>query len=255
MEKPDLMHSLLEPRALLEALSLAIYWPLVNKTGKGDAQPVLVIPGFMTGDGATYALRRYLNLNGFEALPWEQGRNPGLQQAIFTALLEKLDEHYSHYGQKIAIIGWSLGGLYARALAHRAPEKIRQVITLGSPFTVNTRPDADVGVSDNIKRLYERLNPDQHSDPLLNGEPFWQQTPPVPTTAIFSRTDGIANWKYCVDKQTGEHNENIAIVGSHMGLTHNPMVYHLLLDRLQHSGRRFKPFRPGPFSKHLYKTA
>lgn len=256
MEKPDLMHSLLEPRALLEALSLAVYWPLATKARKGDAQPVLVIPGFMTGDGSTYALRRYLNLHGFEAHPWEQGRNPGLREDIFLALQEKLEQLNSRYGQKIAVVGWSLGGLYARALAHRLPHCVSQVITLGSPFTVNTRPDADVGVSENIKKLYERLNPDSHSDPLINGDPFWQAVPPVPTTSIYSRTDGIANWKYCVDEQIGRQNENIAVIGSHTGLTHNPIVYHLLIDRLQQSGKKqFRPYRPKGACRLLYKVA
>lgn len=255
MEKPELVHSLMEPRALLEALSLSIYWPLSAKRGKGDAQPVLVIPGFMTGDGATYALRRYLNLQGFVALPWEQGRNPGLREDIFLTLCEKLECLHNQFGQRIAIVGWSLGGIYARALAHKHPNLVSQVITLGSPFTVDTRPNVDVGVSDNIKRLYERLNPNLHEDALVNGEPFWQATPPVPTTAIYSRSDGIANWKYCVDEHTGRNNENIAVIGSHMGLTHNPMAFHLLVDRLQQSGKKqFRTYRPKGMMKLLYKA-
>lgn len=254
MEKPELMHSLMEPRALLEALSLAIYWPIAIRKPKGDAQPVLVIPGFMTGDGATYALRRYLDRHGFEAHPWQQGRNPGLRADIFDALQQRLEQLHDQYGQKVAIVGWSLGGLYARALAHRKPALTSQVITLGSPFTVDTRPDVEVGVSDNIRKLYERLNPNLDEDELINGEPFWQATPPVPTTAIYSKTDGIANWRYCVDEQTSAHNENIAVIGSHMGLTHNPIAFHLLLNRLQQSGKGFTRYRPSGVSRLLYQA-
>jgi hypothetical protein len=230
-----------------------MYWPLSTKKPKGDGQPVMVFPGFMTSDSATYFLRRFLISHGFEAHPWEQGRNPGLRDEIFQSLLSNIDKHHERYGQKITLIGWSLGGLYARAVAHKRADKVQQVITLGSPFTVETNLSSDeINVSENVIKLYEWLNPDADNDAFLNGEPYWQMPPPVPSTSIYSKSDGVTSWKYCIDDSTGHHTENISIPSSHLGFTHNPMAYHLILDRILTGQKQFKRYKPSIVKRLLF---
>lgn len=241
-ERPPLVNSLLELRAPFEALSLLPTLPLLSRAPQGDGQPVMVLPGFLTGDGATFILRRYLARQGFTPFPWLQGRNPGLRQDIYENLERMVRAHYEALGQKISLVGWSLGGVYARTLGHRIPEYIRQVITLGSPFALNASHTAeDVAVSGPIIKLYERLNPNFREDILANGDPVWESAPPVPSTAIYTEEDGIASWKYCVD-DTGPYTENIRISGSHTGLTHNPLVMYVIADRLSQKEGMWSPF-------------
>lgn len=251
-EKPNLAYSLLELRAPLEALSLSACMPILKKAPKGDGQPVLVLPGFMTGDNATFVLRRYLTEQGFSTHAWEQGRNPGLRDDIYRRLEKHVEEIYESHGQKVSVVGWSLGGLYARTLGHRIHSKIRQVITLGSPFALNNTFSTDeVGVSGPVLKLYERLNPNLKDDPLVNGDPIWENPPPVPSTAIYSEDDGVASWRYCVDN-VAERTENIRIFGSHMGLTHNPFVLYALADRLAQPMNKWQPFEVKGYKRVFY---
>lgn len=253
IKKPDIIHSLLEPRAIIEVAALSVYWQFSKPSDIGDSRPVMVIPGFMTSDSATFLLRRFLDRQGFETIGWQQGRNLGLHKDILDTLIDTVERSYTQYGRKIALIGWSLGGIYARALAHRIPDKIEKVITLGTPFGLDTQMDPDdIAVSDNVMRLYRKLNPTQEQDPLTQGQAFWKAPPPVPSTAIYSKSDGIAHWFYCQDEIQGEYNQNIAIAAaSHMGLTHNPLVFPLLVDLL---GKPRKSIRQHWLGRKLYQT-
>lgn len=254
-DKPHIIYSLLELRAPFEALTLSGCMPLLRKVPKGDGQPVLIIPGFMTGDNATFVMRRYLNEQGFATYAWGQGRNPGLRFDIYEKLEQQIEEIYEAEGQKVSIVGWSLGGLYARILGHKLPSKVRQVITLGSPFALNnTFATDEVGVSGPVIKLYERLNPNLKTDPLVNGEPIWETPPPVPSTAIYSEDDGIASWRYCVDN-VAERAENIRIFGSHMGLTHNPFAFYAIADRLSQPMQKWQPFEAKGYMRFFYGSA
>jgi len=254
-ERPPLMNSLLELRAPFEALSLLPTLPLLSKAPQGDGQPVMVLPGFLTGDGATFILRRFLAKQGFTVFPWEQGRNPGLRQDIYENLERRVRDHYEALGQKISLVGWSLGGLYARTLSHRMPEYIRQVITLGSPFALNANFSVgDVAVSGPIIKLYEKLNPNYQDDLLANGEPVWALAPPVPSTAIYTQEDGIASWKYCIDN-IGHCTENIRISGSHTGLTHNPLVMYVIADRLSQKEGLWSPFNQHWLHRMMFRKS
>ncbi len=251
-KKPHMAYSLLELRAPLEAISLSASMRILKKAPKGDGQPVLVLPGFMTGDRATFVLRRYLNEQGFSTHAWGQGTNPGLREDIYQNLEEHVEKIYNTHGQKVSIVGWSLGGLYARCLGHRLSSKIRQVITIGSPFAINSSfaPD-DLAISGPVLKLYERLNPNVADDPLVTGEPIWENPPPVPSTAIYSEDDGVASWHYCVD-DVSERTENIRIFGSHMGLTHNPFVLYALADRLAQPLNKWKHFDINGYKRVFY---
>ena len=252
IKKPHLAYALLEFRAPMEALALSVLLPLLKKAPQGDGQPVLVLPGFMTGDNATFMLRRYLEEQGFSTLAWELGRNPGLRQDVYLSLERRVDDIYAKYGQKVSIVGWSLGGLYARILGHRLSSKVRQVITIGTPFALDSKVSMDeVAVSGPILKLYHKMNPNIEADSLVNGEPVWESPPPVPSSAIYSEDDGVASWRYCID-DVAERTENIRIVGSHMGLTHNPLVLYALADRLAQPVNQWRPFHANGYFRFFY---
>jgi len=257
--KPSVLLSMMELRAPLEIISLLSAFPLLTKIApRGKDQPVLVIPGFMTGDNSTLLLRRFLNAQGFRAFPWKMGRNPGLQLRYYKGLEKRVLALQDAYGKKVSVVGWSLGGLYARVLGHKLPNAVRQVITLGTPFNFAHSPNQDVAVPSAIVKLYQRLNPSIEQDELVSGSPIWEQAPPVPSTSIYSETDGVASWRYCIDR-IGKQTENLCISGSHIGMTHNPVIMYTIAERLAQREGRWAPFHAKRahrlfFTKASYRT-
>jgi pimeloyl-ACP methyl ester carboxylesterase len=236
--RPALWQSLLEVRALFEVMSIVPARPLLRLAPSGDGQPVLVFPGFFAADRSTARLRKYLNSKGFAAYAWEEGRNPGISDDLYRRLEARVIALSEESGRTVSLVGWSLGGIYARLLAHRIPEHVRQVVTLGSPFCL----DQYGAVSGPVARLYERMNPNQADDPMLAWESTWRRSPPVPSTAIYSEGDGVAHWSFCVDEED-ELTENLQIPGSHLGMTHNPLMMYAVADRLaqpEHDWQRFR---------------
>src|SRR5258707_13749946 len=134
----------------------------------------------------------------------------------------RLAELAERYQRKVSLIGWSLGGLFARELARRRPAQVRQVITLGSPFA--NEPKAS-----NTWRLYEALSGRSAGD--WPGREAMKLPPPVPSTAIYSRSDGIVAWQGCLEQESPT-TQNIEVEGSHSGLGHNPVVVYVIADRL-----------------------
>ena len=147
--------------------------------GPADGPPVLVIPGFLATDGTTSALRRVLAEAGWRVHGWEMGWNLGVRADTVERLARRLDQISGH--QPILVVGWSLGGLFARELARTLPERVRAVITLGSPFSGDPHQN-------NVWPLYERVAGHKVDDPPL---PRITDKPPVPHLAIWSRQDGL----------------------------------------------------------------
>ena len=148
----------------------------------GMGRPVLVIPGMLSGDRSTALLRASLRQAGFDPYGWQEGFNVRVTTQAIARVEGRLADIATSTGRKVVIIGWSLGGLYARLLAHRRPELVALVVTLGSPFSGNRR-------ANNAWRLYERLN-----DHTVDAPPFPEEIsakPPVPTIAMWSTKDGI----------------------------------------------------------------
>jgi pimeloyl-ACP methyl ester carboxylesterase len=219
--------------------------PLLMTAPRGDGHPVLVLPGFLVSDISTTMLRNYLNLLGYDAYGWELGRNFGGIKKNRAGIRKRLNEIVVKTGKKVTVIGWSLGGVYARDLAIAMPEAVRSVITLGSPFSRN--PNAS-----NISDVYE----------AVSGEAEWEgasQFPhefdaiagdlEVPSTSIFSKVDGIVNWRASM-LRTNERTENVEVLGaSHIGLGVNAPVLWAVADRLAQPEGTFAPFkRNGPFA-------
>src|SRR5258708_1795275 len=131
---PGAWRQFLEQRVLFEVGALAAASPYLRFLGRGDRHPVLVLPGFTAGDASTVVLRWSLRSWGYWAHGWHLGANLGPTPSVVSGLQDRLDQLHRRHGSRVSIIGWSLGGLYARELARQHPDKVRLVITLGSPF-------------------------------------------------------------------------------------------------------------------------
>lgn len=234
-----LFNALAELRALAEIGSFYGTRGLLERfVPRGDGHPVMVLPGFMASDALTQAMRDFLGGLGYEVHAWELGRNPGLRLDLCEQLERRIARIRAGAHRRVSLIGWSLGGMYARAIAQRQSQDIRQVITLGTPF--NSTPED--GVSGAIARVYVTLNPGASEDPLMAGGVARKATP-VPSTSIFSLSDGIVPWHRCVE-HSDARTENIRVPGSHCGMTHNPLVMALVAERLGQREHAWRPFRP-----------
>jgi pimeloyl-ACP methyl ester carboxylesterase len=234
---------LLEARVLPEFGAFWLMRPwLSSVTPSGDGHPVLVLPGLLADDGSTRALRSFLNSHGYKAHGWKLGRNFGLRANLQSAMLARINDLFEcHSRRRISLVGWSLGGLYARQLAKLIPDKVRCLISLGSPFAGSPK-------STNAWRTYEIVSGSKIEDQELPAE--LAEAPPVPTTSIFSRTDGICAWQACLNKD-GPQVENIEVYGSHCGLGHHPAVVFAIADRLAQPEGAWKKFDRGGW-RHLF---
>ncbi|MFV0275898.1 MAG: esterase/lipase family protein, partial [Parahaliea sp.] len=201
----------------------------------------------------TVLLRRWLREMDYAAHGWGLGRNVGFDSASQSALRRRLDTLAAEYDKPVSLVGWSLGGIFARALAHDAPHQVERVVTLASPFRIpEGRP-----VEGHISRLYRFLRSDNMA-PLKDPQAKWLRPPPVPSTAIYSRCDGIARWDYCLDRLSDNASkadiaaENIEVPSSHMGMGSNPLVMWLLAERLSIPVDRWRAFDPGGWRGILF---
>jgi len=219
---PSPLLLLLEGRAFAEYGALLLSWPLLGLLPRGDGHSVLVLPGFGGSDVSTRPLRRLLTRLGYDAHGWGRGRNLGISRSLRAALEDRIAALHRQRG-KVTLIGWSLGGIYARELARAAPERVRRVITLGSPF--NHHPRAN-----NADRLYRWVNGGGEN---IDWEGFHRRRvpPPVPCTAIYSKSDGIVAWR-CAIEDPAPNTENVRVSGSHMGLGVNVHVLRVIAERL-----------------------
>ncbi|EXJ13386.1 alpha/beta fold hydrolase [Imhoffiella purpurea] len=222
----------LESRAGWEFGALMASQPWLTLAPHGDGHPVLVLPRLLGCDLSTQPLRTFLTQMGYESHTWGLGLNVGPRTGILDACMDRLIALEKRSGRKVSLIGWSLGGLYARELAKEAPERVRQVITLGSPFTGHPTPTQ-------IWDFYRDLTGDHMGLPHEHGS--LAEDPQVPTTSIFSRSDGIVPWT-CSQTQPGALTENIEVESSHLGLAVNPASLHAIADRLAQPEGSWSPF-------------
>lgn len=241
LKPPSVALLLAEARSFFEFNASLLLSPLLLQAPRGDGHPVLVLPGLLASDLSTAPMRRYLRQLGYEVFAWELGRNLGGIYRMRARLRDRLTAVHESTGRKVSLVGWSLGGVYARDLALHAPEMVRDIITLGSPFT------GDVTAT-NAKRIYEKLSGEELTEVQLEDlEPLGGEMP-VPTTSIYSRTDGIVNWRTS-HLAPSPRAENIEVVlASHIGLIVNAAVLWAIADRLAQPEGMFAPFdRSGPF--------
>jgi pimeloyl-ACP methyl ester carboxylesterase len=236
LRRPSLLLTACElGRFSVELPTSLIVDALVPTSDQGQGRPVLVLPGFYSPDVATQRCRTHLTGMGWRTHAWGLGRNFGLTDEIIDGVLARFDEVHEQHGEPVSVVGWSFGGLLARWLAHQRPDRVRQVVCLGSPY----RPE---GEHTRTTPLFERTARTHGlSSRALEIVATLRQPLPVPATAIYSRTDGIVNWRGCaLDEGEGE---NISVPSSHVGLLTNPLALAALTDRLAQD-----PLHPEPFS-------
>jgi len=226
------------PRALLSLLEV----PTLARAPKGDGHPVLLLPGFAAGDATLEPLRLFLRSRGYAVETWGLGKNVGFNRRYAKVIEQKLRYLHHRSGRKVSLVGWSLGGVFAFFAAHVAPECVRMTLSLGSPLRV----DPDHPPPPSILAMYRALeNPKgtlahaAHSRSLAMRAP-----PPVPSTCIYSDTDGIVPpHQATLDGDPADH-ENIRVPGSHSGLGVNLLVMWILADRLAQPEGHWRPFDP-----------
>ncbi|HSG88237.1 MAG TPA: alpha/beta hydrolase [Pseudomonadales bacterium] len=246
---PNLFYTLAEGyRAVLEACTGVGLGPVLRALPRGDGHPVLVLPGFMASDQSTGLLRRQLERLGYRTHPWTFGRNLGPRGDLVERMVRRAREISDVHGGRLSIVGQSLGGIYAREIARLIPERVRQVITLGSPFGALDGGGTNSGVS----RLFE-ISTGKTRAQLREEELFsdLRSPPSVPCTAVFSRTDGIAHWQVCLERDL-PHTDNVEIMGSHCGMAFNPVVLWVLADRLAQAEGAWRRFERGGMRSYVF---
>ncbi len=215
LRPPSRALMLLEGRAIHELGAFLGALPLLSLAPRGDGHPVLVLPGLVASDTSTRPLRSFLKSRGYAVSGWRQGRNLGPREGMQHAMVDLVNE-------------------LRRQLAKMMPDRVRSVITLGSPFAGNPK-------ATNAWRVYEMASGRRadEQDPRFGGS--ISATPPVPTTAVFSRTDGICAWQGCMEKPSAR-SENIEVESSHCGMGHHPAVVYAVADRLAQPEGKWAPF-------------
>lgn len=237
-EGPSAGLLLTEPlRGLADLAALLVAAPALLAAPRGDGHGVLVFPGLLADDPSTGPLRAFLRWLGYDARGWDLGRNHGPTEAVLAGLPRALLRHAERTGGPVSLIGWSLGGMYAREMARRHPRQVRQVITLGSPYAL-THPGQS-----HAHGPYQRLSfLHAPSSQLPSSE---QRSRPinVPSTSVYSRLDGVVAWQACVEPETALH-QNVEVRCSHVGFGVDPATFWLIADRLARPAGRQVPFRP-----------
>ncbi len=233
-----------EYRAFHELGAYYVTRPLLSLAPSGDGHPVMVLPGFLAGDLSTAPLRTFLRERGYAAHGWELGLNLGPIHDVKENARRRLLSLHKRSGRKVSLIGWSLGGIYAREIARAHPEAVRFVITLGSPFALSPK-------ANNAWRLYELASGDRIDEWEENWFAHRPAPLPVPSTAIYSPTDGVAAWQCCVQPH-GPLSESIEVDSSHCGLGHNPLALFAIADRLAQPEGRWRPLKRIGLRRLLY---
>lgn len=245
---PSLLWSLLEaPRALAEAGSLLSARTMIRNLPAGDGHAVMTLPGFLASDRSMRTVRTYLRDWDYVAHRWDLGRNLGLSYTkdVERMLDDRLQKIYEASGGKVSLIGWSLGGMFARELARRNPEQVRSVITLGSPIGDPRFTNAwrlfEIVSGINIDHEFIRHRIEQLREPIHD----------IPMTAIYSKSDAIVSSEIAM-LPPGANVENIGVAASHLGMGYNPAVFYAIADRLRQQEGQWQPFEINGFRKIFY---
>jgi hypothetical protein len=228
------------PRTSRELSAALLSGSLVDRWPHGDGHPVLVLPGFLAGASSTRYLRGVLQRLGYAAYDWELGRNYGVRQGMDEAFDRTVRRLSEEHGRRVSLIGWSAGGIYAREIARRLPDRTRMVITLGSPFRGNHR-------ATHAWRLYSLVNRGPLLEESMSEAARRAREEPltVPTTCIYSRNDGIVAWECCTSLPAPT-TENVEVDSPHLGYGHNLETLYVIADRLALPEGGWTPLEEGP---------
>lgn len=232
----------LEGRAPWELGAAIASYPLLRQAPRGDGHSVIVFPGLAASDLTTVPLRAFLYERGYRPLGWDQRLNLGPRAGVIEQAIDRVRRVFRKTRRKVSLVGWSLGGVYAREIAKAIPEAVRCVVTLGTPFTGHPK-------ANNAWRIYQLASGHTVGDAEFRrvGE-----SPPVPTTSAFSRSDGIVAWQCCLQDKTALA-ESIEVQASHIGLGANPATWFALADRLAQREGRWQAFHREGWRRWLYR--
>lgn len=242
---PALFWTLTEGRAVVELGWFYALRGLMKKLPKGDGHPVIFFPGFVASDLSNKPMRKLFQDLGYKTYGWGLGRNlvfNAEREAAMQALVKRV---YEQEGRKVSLVGWSLGGLFVREVAKANPEYVRSVISLGSPISGKLEHS-------NAQRLYKSFN-GEPDEAMLERMQTINEAPPVPTTSIYTKTDGIVAWKGSVQRPNGGQTENIEVPASHLGLGVNPLVMYAIADRLAQAEGEWKPFESAGVKRLIFR--
>ncbi|MFC0432748.1 triacylglycerol lipase [Kutzneria buriramensis] len=249
VHRPSLHWFLSEPvRGAMTFGALPFAIPVLRRAPRGDGHGVLLLPGLLADDASNQPLRRYLAALGYATRGWGLGRNIGPTDAVLDGMPLLLRRLAAETGGPVSVIGWSLGGIYARELARDHPELVRQVITMGSPFAL-VDPRQSRAESAFRRGSRKHASPERVPGRERLGLPI-----PVPSTAIYSRCDGIVDWRACM-QTPGADRENIEVTCGHLGFGVDPATLWSIADRLAQPVERWRPFRPTGWARAFYPAA
>ncbi len=243
--RPSMLLLLLEGRAVFDAAAMVPMLGLRRFLPQGDNHPVLVFPGFLASSRSTQPLRKYIAQLGYRVHRWKLGYNMGYSPDLHHGMRDRVSELVDRYDKKISLIGWSLGGVYARELAREMPDIVRQVVTMGSPFRGHPS-------SSNIHRIFTIFSEVAYEEMPQSFLQHMAQPPPVPTTALYTRGDGVVAWQATVELSDRRDVENIHVGGAHLGLGFTPRVLVALADSLAQPEGQWRPFKPSFWMRPLF---
>jgi pimeloyl-ACP methyl ester carboxylesterase len=198
----------------------------VGPVPRGDGHPVIVLPAFFCSDAMTRGFREWLAVLGYTVEGWGAGVNLGPTASAVAQADRILRRSTQPCVRKATLVGVSLGGVMARALANAHPDRVRRVITVCSPFRLPTASP--------LEPIYRALAPLHSGEGLMLAQ--LTQAPPVPTTAIYSPRDRVVAWRSCIDEPAGDEpgpdRENIAVDGAHTTMLANPQALRIIAERL-----------------------
>ena len=236
--KPHLRLQWRECLTMLEYAATRISGDLMDHWPRGDGHPVLVLPGFLSGPSSTRLLRDSLDRLGYQPSDWGLGWNFGYRPNMLQDLGARVREIQQRSdGQKVSLIGWSAGGIYAREVARALPERVRSVISLGSPFRGNHRATHAAGMWALLNRHPDATELMSEAARIGRAEPL-----AVPTTCVYSKNDGIVAWECCTSIPA-PRTENIEVRSTHLGYGHNLETLYVIADRLAQREERWRPYQ------------
>ena len=225
LRPPARWELLREARVVFERLALAAAGSTIRRrASRGGGQPVMVVPGFATDDRWTARLRSFLASIGYEVRGWGIGRNDGHVPRLIPRVIERTELFVDGVGAPVRLIGWSLGGYLAREAARERPDLVERVITLGTPIVGGPTYTASAPMY--VKKGYDL---DEIAATVLARE----NVPiTVPVFAVFSRTDGVVQWRSCIDAFDNPCVEHHEVDSTHLGMVNSPRVFALVADLL-----------------------
>jgi hypothetical protein len=218
IESPPLFNVILETRSVIEWVSMFGIYPFIPKHKASKNKPVLLMPPYLGNDLSTTFVRNYLRSVGFKTYKWELGVNM-INSKSLPKLIEKLDEIFERHQEKVSLVGWSGGGIFAKIIANRHPDKVEQLITIGSPvWGVKNMKTPVVRSLEFLRGRQLKERNDKFIKEL-------EEIPDVPVTCIYTKTDGLLPWKHCMEAETLRKDiKNIEVFGSHCGMGANASV-------------------------------